>query len=46
VCTGASSEQSSKLAARKKLGFPAKFKVKTLPFSGGDKGGAQWAHAP
>nr|GEV43424.1 TATA-box-binding protein [Tanacetum cinerariifolium] len=26
VCTGAKSEQSSKLAARKKLGFPAKFK--------------------
>ncbi|GJZ90851.1 TATA-box-binding protein [Tanacetum coccineum] len=27
VCTGAKSEQSSKLAARKKLGYPAKFKV-------------------
>ncbi|KAJ4794792.1 TATA-box-binding protein [Rhynchospora pubera] len=26
VCTGAKSEQQSKLAARKKLGFPAKFK--------------------
>ncbi|KAL5657581.1 hypothetical protein ACJX0J_030744, partial [Zea mays] len=26
ICTGAKNEQQSKLAARKKLGFPAKFK--------------------